>query len=144
MDTHPSPSDPAMPSGPAMPSDPAMSPAPMPGVKDNILQTIGDTPIVLLHKVAAGLAPDILAKVQYFNPGASVTDRGDHPRIDGCSPGGRDPAATFASAPSRRILPGRSDPTRSHPIRPEPPRSDPTDAPPSSDPPDPHQRGRTP
>ncbi|MFI0607521.1 MAG: cystathionine beta-synthase [Anaerolineae bacterium] len=75
MDTIPSPSDPAMPSGPAMPSDPALSPAPMSGVKDTILQTIGDTPIVRLHKVVAGLAPDILAKVEYFNPGGSVKDR---------------------------------------------------------------------
>ncbi len=75
MDTTPPPSD------PAMASDPAMSPAPrsgvkaMSGVKDNILQTIGDTPIVRLHKVVAGLAPDVLAKVEYFNPGGSVKDR---------------------------------------------------------------------
>lgn len=48
---------------------------PMSGVKDNILHTIGNTPLVRLHKVVAGLAPDVLAKVEYFNPGGSVKDR---------------------------------------------------------------------
>src|SRR3954451_19041290 len=36
---------------------------------------MGDTPLVRLNSVAAGLAPLVLAKVEYFNPGGSVKDR---------------------------------------------------------------------
>ena len=42
---------------------------------ENVLETIGDTPLVKLNKVAAGVAPTILAKVEFFNPGGSVKDR---------------------------------------------------------------------
>lgn len=42
---------------------------------DNILQTIGNTPLVRLNRVAQGLKPLVLAKVEYFNPGGSVKDR---------------------------------------------------------------------
>ncbi len=42
---------------------------------ENILQTIGNTPLVRLNRVAQGLKPLILAKVEYFNPGGSVKDR---------------------------------------------------------------------
>lgn len=42
---------------------------------DNILQTIGDTPLVKLQRVTHGIAADVLAKVEYFNPGGSVKDR---------------------------------------------------------------------
>ncbi|MCA9969571.1 MAG: cystathionine beta-synthase [Anaerolineales bacterium] len=42
---------------------------------DNILQTIGDTPLVMLNAVARDLACTLLAKVEFFNPGGSVKDR---------------------------------------------------------------------
>ncbi len=42
---------------------------------ENILDTIGHTPLVRLNAVARGLKPLILAKVEYFNPGGSVKDR---------------------------------------------------------------------
>lgn len=42
---------------------------------DTILQTIGRTPLVRLHKVTKGAKGLILAKVEYFNPGGSVKDR---------------------------------------------------------------------
>ena len=44
-------------------------------VKDNILQTIGNTPLVRLHKVTAGLPCPVLMKVETFNPGHSIKDR---------------------------------------------------------------------
>jgi cystathionine beta-synthase len=44
-------------------------------VKDNILQTIGDTPLVRLNKVTAGIRATVVAKLEYFNPGGSVKDR---------------------------------------------------------------------
>lgn len=41
----------------------------------NILETIGKTPLVKLNKVTQGIKSLILAKVEYFNPGGSVKDR---------------------------------------------------------------------
>lgn len=42
---------------------------------DNILQTIGDTPLVKLNSIASDLPCTILVKVEFFNPGGSVKDR---------------------------------------------------------------------
>lgn len=42
---------------------------------DSILGTIGDTPLVRLNRVAAGLPCTVLVKVEYLNPGGSVKDR---------------------------------------------------------------------
>ena len=42
---------------------------------EDILAVIGNTPLVRLNKVSRGLAPTILAKLEYMNPGGSVKDR---------------------------------------------------------------------
>jgi cystathionine beta-synthase len=42
---------------------------------DTVVDLMGDTPLVRLGSVADGLAPLVLAKVEYFNPGGSVKDR---------------------------------------------------------------------
>jgi len=42
---------------------------------DNILQTIGDTPLVKLHKVIEDIPATVLMKVETFNPGHSIKDR---------------------------------------------------------------------
>src|SRR5271165_7260445 len=46
-------------------------------VFDSIVDAIGDTPIVRLQKLPAanGVHATILAKLEYFNPAASVKDR---------------------------------------------------------------------
>ncbi|MCU1616380.1 MAG: cystathionine beta-synthase [Frankiales bacterium] len=44
-------------------------------VHDSLIELMGDTPLVRLRKVTSGLAPQVLAKVEYFNPGGSVKDR---------------------------------------------------------------------
>lgn len=44
-------------------------------VYNNILETIGDTPLVRLNAIASGLPCKMLAKVEFFNPGGSVKDR---------------------------------------------------------------------
>jgi cysteine synthase A len=46
-------------------------------VYDSITQTIGDTPLVRLHRMAeeVGAKADILLKLEFFNPLASVKDR---------------------------------------------------------------------
>jgi cystathionine beta-synthase len=44
-------------------------------IYNSIIETIGNTPLVKLHKVAKGIEGTILAKVEYFNPGNSTKDR---------------------------------------------------------------------
>ncbi len=44
-------------------------------IKDSILETVGETPLVRLSRIAQGCAPQIVAKVEYFNPGGSIKDR---------------------------------------------------------------------
>ncbi|UQU63991.1 cystathionine beta-synthase [Couchioplanes caeruleus] len=42
---------------------------------DNVVEIIGDTPLVRLRNVTEGISATVLAKVEYFNPGGSVKDR---------------------------------------------------------------------
>lgn len=42
---------------------------------ESIIDTIGNTPLVRLHRVNKGIKGTILVKVEYFNPGNSVKDR---------------------------------------------------------------------
>ena len=42
---------------------------------DNILETIGNTPLIKLNKITSEIEATVLAKVEYFNPGNSVKDR---------------------------------------------------------------------
>lgn len=42
---------------------------------NNILETIGDTPLIKLNKITKDLPCIVLAKVEYFNPGNSIKDR---------------------------------------------------------------------
>jgi len=44
-------------------------------IKNNILETIGHTPLIKLNKVARDIPALVLAKVDYFNPGNSIKDR---------------------------------------------------------------------
>jgi cystathionine beta-synthase len=41
----------------------------------NILETIGNTPLVKLNKITSGIKATVLAKVETFNPGNSIKDR---------------------------------------------------------------------
>jgi cystathionine beta-synthase len=42
---------------------------------DNVVEMIGNTPLVRLRNVAEGIQATVLAKVEYLNPGGSVKDR---------------------------------------------------------------------
>ena len=42
---------------------------------NNIIEAIGNTPLIKLNKVTDGIPGTILAKVEYFNPGHSIKDR---------------------------------------------------------------------
>ena len=44
-------------------------------IKASILDTIGETPLVRLSRLGEGVAPDLVAKVESFNPGGSIKDR---------------------------------------------------------------------
>jgi cysteine synthase A len=44
-------------------------------IYNNIVETVGHTPLVKLNKVTAGLPATILLKCEYFNPLSSVKDR---------------------------------------------------------------------
>jgi len=44
-------------------------------IKNNILETIGHTPLIRLNKITKSLPCTVLAKVDYFNPGNSIKDR---------------------------------------------------------------------
>lgn len=46
-------------------------------VVDSMVELVGNTPLVRLHRVTAGVTSgaQVLAKVEYFNPGGSVKDR---------------------------------------------------------------------
>lgn len=42
---------------------------------NNVLETIGNTPLIRLNKITKDLPCTVLAKVEYFNPGNSIKDR---------------------------------------------------------------------
>jgi len=56
------------------PPQAANAPGPPP-IVDTILDTVGNTPMVRLRHLGAGLPATLLAKVESFNPGGSVKDR---------------------------------------------------------------------
>src|SRR6266568_8233358 len=44
-------------------------------IRNNILETIGHTPLIRLNKITRDIPALVLAKVDYFNPGNSIKDR---------------------------------------------------------------------
>jgi cystathionine beta-synthase len=50
-------------------------PSPRMKIHENILGTIGQTPLVRLNRITSGLPCTVLAKVETFNPGNSIKDR---------------------------------------------------------------------
>src|SRR5690606_29213156 len=44
-------------------------------IRNNILETIGNTPLIRLNKITQNLPCTVLGKVDYFNPGNSIKDR---------------------------------------------------------------------
>ena len=69
--------------------------------KNNILEAIGNTPLIKLNKVNKGLKPLILAKLESANPGGSVKDRiGVSMLDDAVSRGVIQPGGTVVEATS--------------------------------------------
>jgi cystathionine beta-synthase len=50
----------------------------------SILEVMGNTPLVRLNRIASGVSPLVLAKMEMFNPGGSVKDRIGPAMIDYC------------------------------------------------------------
>lgn len=44
-------------------------------IKNNVLETIGNTPMIQLNKITKDFPCRVVAKVDYFNPGNSIKDR---------------------------------------------------------------------
>jgi cystathionine beta-synthase len=44
-------------------------------IKNNILETIGNTPLIRINKITRDFPCTVVAKVDYFNPGNSIKDR---------------------------------------------------------------------
>jgi cystathionine beta-synthase len=49
---------------------------------DNVLETIGWTPLIRLHRVTRGIRTPVYGKAEFFNPGGSVKDRIGLPIIE--------------------------------------------------------------
>jgi cysteine synthase A len=47
----------------------------MPGIANNIIDLMGNTPLVRLNRVTDGAAAAVVAKLEFFNPASSVKDR---------------------------------------------------------------------
>src|SRR4051812_43394628 len=56
---------------------------------DNVLETIGWTPLIKLNQVTRGIRTPVYAKAEFFNPGGSVKDRIGLPIIEQAEKDGR-------------------------------------------------------
>jgi cystathionine beta-synthase len=65
-------------------ADPRETPRPgaEPAIYPDVTAAIGRTPLVALDRLAAGLAPRVVAKLEVLNPGGSVKDRIAVPMIE--------------------------------------------------------------
>lgn len=69
--------------------------------KENILEQIGNTPLIKLNKLSKGLKPQIFAKLESANPGGSVKDRiGYNMIVDAEKSGELKPGGTIIEATS--------------------------------------------
>lgn len=69
--------------------------------KNNILEQIGNTPLINLNKINKGLKPQIFAKLESANPGGSVKDRiGYNMILDAEQRGNLKPGGTIIEATS--------------------------------------------
>ena len=67
----------------------------------SIIDTVGNTTLIQLNKVARRIDARVLAKVEYFNPGGSVKDRIARGIIDGAEKEGKlKPGGTIVEATS--------------------------------------------
>jgi cystathionine beta-synthase len=58
-------------------------------IYDNILQVVGNTPVVKLHRIGAGGSAELYVKCEFLNPGGSVKDRIAVRMVEGLEAAGR-------------------------------------------------------
>ena len=58
-------------------------------IYDNILQVVGNTPVVRFHKIGADLPVELFGKCEFLNPGGSVKDRIAVRMVEGLEKAGR-------------------------------------------------------
>ena len=72
------------------------------GIKESILEVVGDTPLVRLSRLGKDLRPALVAKLEALNPGGSIKDRVAIALIDAAERDGRlKPGATIIEPTSR-------------------------------------------
>ncbi len=70
-------------------------------IYNNILETIGNTPMVRLGRIAQDVPPTLLAKIERMNPGASIKDRVARALIENMEAEGKlKPGSTVVEASS--------------------------------------------
>ena len=86
---------------------------------ESLVELIGNTPLVKLGRVTAGIDATVLAKVEYFNPGGSVKDRIAVRMIDAAEQSGQLRAGGTIIEPDvrqHRNRPGDRGPTARLPL----------------------------
>ena len=70
-------------------------------IYDNVLETVGWTPLIRLSRVTRGVRTPVLAKAEFFNPGGSIKDRIGLPIVERAErEGSLKPGGTIVEATS--------------------------------------------
>src|SRR6202789_1800335 len=69
-------------------------------IAEDVTQLVGNTPLVRLRRVTEGAVADVVAKLEYFNPGGSVKDRIGVAMIDAAEEAGLLQPDTIILAPT--------------------------------------------
>src|SRR5258708_37621012 len=76
-------------------------------ILDNILDAVGNTPLVRLSRLSSETRTPIVAKVESLNPGGSIKDRIGLAMIEAAEPSGQlRPGATIVAPTSGNTRPG--------------------------------------
>src|SRR2546428_10522331 len=92
---------------------------------NNILEVIGNTPMVRLNRIARGVRATLLAKLEYLNPGGSVKDRIGITMLEAAEqagqikPGGTIIEGTSGNTGMGSALPGQTKANKSTFTRPD-------------------------
>ena len=68
-------------------------------IADSALGLVGNTPLVRLNRIAQGCDAQVVAKLEFYNPGASVKDRIGVAMIEAAERAGRSGPAPSSSSP---------------------------------------------
>lgn len=73
----------------------------MPGIHHDITTAFGETPLVRLNALTEGLGAEVLAKLEFYNPGSSVKDRLGYALVEAAEQSGQlQPGGTIVESTS--------------------------------------------